>query len=292
MPEIDLGTPAEKAVAWMQTHLDFLFAPITDVITALAETMTSALTETPQAVLIGVFAALTLPTRRWGLTAYTLLTFLLIAGMGLWVDTMQTMALVLLATLIALVIGIPLGIAAAFSRSVSVTLRPVMDVMQTLPVFVYLIPAVFFFGIGPAPGIVATIVFALPPAVRLTELGIRGVDADTVEAAEAIGASPLQVLREVQLPLASGSIMAGVNQVIMLSLSMVVVAGLVGADGLGTLVVRAVSSLDVAGGIQSGLAVVVLAIYLDRLTQALSHGLRPGRARRRTPRAVPAAAVA
>lgn len=113
-----------------------------------------------------------------------------------------------------------------------------------------------------------------------------------MEAAEAIGASPLQVLREVQLPLASGSIMAGVNQVIMLSLSMVVVAGLVGADGLGTLVVRAVSSLDVAGGIQSGLAVVVLAIYLDRLTQALSHGLRPGRARRRTPRAVPAAAVA
>lgn len=292
MPEIDLGTPAEKAVAWMQTHLDFLFAPITDLITTLAETMTSALTETPQAVLIGVFTALTLPTRRWGLTAYTLLTFLLIAGMGLWVDTMQTMALVLLATLIALVIGIPLGIAAAFSRTVSVTLRPVMDVMQTLPVFVYLIPAVFFFGIGPAPGIVATIVFALPPAVRLTELGIRGVDADTVEAAEAIGASPLQVLREVQLPLASGSIMAGVNQVIMLSLSMVVVAGLVGADGLGTLVVRAVSSLDVAGGIQSGLAVVVLAIYLDRLTQALSHGLRPGRARRRTPRAVPAAAVA
>lgn len=270
MFEIDLGTPAEHVVDWLQTNLGFLFAFFADVINGAADLTTTALTALPPLVMIAIFTLLPVPTRRWGLVAYSFLTFLLIDAMGLWTETMQTLALVLVAAIIALIIGIPLGIGAAFSRTLSVTLRPVLDFMQTLPVFVYLIPAVFFFGIGPAPGIAATIVFALAPAVRLTELGIRGVDRETVEAAEAIGAKPGQVLREVQLPLASGSIMAGVNQVIMLSLSMVVVAGLVGADGLGVLVVRAVSSLDIAGGFQSGLAVVLLAIYLDRLTASLS----------------------
>lgn len=281
MPKIDLGSPAESAVQWMQTHLAFVFDFITNVITTLADTMTSLLTGPPEAVMIVIFTALAIPSRRWGFVAYSLATFLLIAGMGLWAETMQTLALVLVAALIALVMGIPLGIAAAFSRTTSVVLRPILDVMQTLPVFVYLIPAVFFFGIGPAPGIVATIVFALPPAVRLTELGIREVDAETVEAAEAMGAGRFQVLREVQLPLASSSIMAGVNQVIMLSLSMVVVAGLVGAEGLGTQVVKAVSALDVANGFQSGLAVVALAIYLDRLTAAMSLALKPAEASKR-----------
>ena len=148
--------------------------------------------------------------------------------------------------------------------------RPILDFMQTLPVFVYLIPAVFFFGIGAVPGVVATLVFAIPPAVRLTELGIRSVDKEVTEAAIAFGAKPRQMLREVQLPLAMPSIMAGVNQTLMMALSCVVIAGLVGAGGLGAVVVRGISTLDVGAGFEGGIAVVFLAIYLDRLTSALA----------------------
>jgi glycine betaine/proline transport system permease protein len=184
---------------------------------------------------------------------------------------MQTLALVLVAAVIAAAIGVPLGVLAARHRAVSVAVRPVLDVMQTLPVFVYLIPAVFFFGVGVVPGVVATILFAIPPGVRLTELGIRQVDREVVEAAQAFGSRPGQVLREVQLPLALPSIMAGVNQVIMLALSMVVTAGLLGAAGLGAVVVRAVTQLDVASGVEGGLAVVLLAVFLDRLTASFGH---------------------
>jgi ABC-type proline/glycine betaine transport system permease subunit len=179
---------------------------------------------------------------------------------------------------------VPVGIWAARSRRVSSVVRPVLDFMQTLPVFVYLIPAVFFFGIGVVPGVVATTVFAIPPAVRLTELGIRSVDREVVEASIAFGAKPRQLLREVQVPLAMPSIMAGVNQTIMLALSMVVIAGLVGAGGLGAVVVRGISTLDVGAGFEGGLAVVFLAIYLDRLTNALAapRRRRTGRAKART----------
>jgi glycine betaine/proline transport system permease protein len=194
---------------------------------------------------------------------------------------------VIVAAVIATAIGVPLGIWAARRRGASVVLRPVLDFMQTTPVFVYLIPAVFFFGIGVVPGVVATTIFSIPPAVRLTELGIRGVDAEVVEAAHAFGAHPRQILREVQLPMALPSIMAGVNQVIMLALSMVVVAGLAGAGGLGSTVVSAVTQLDVATGFEGGLAVVIVAIFLDRFTSALaqrpSHGLWARLRSRRAP---------
>jgi glycine betaine/proline transport system permease protein len=176
---------------------------------------------------------------------------------------------VLLATVVALLIGIPLGIWSAFNPVVRAVVTPLLDFMQTVPVFVYLLPTVLFFGIGPVPGVMATIVFAAPPAVRLTQLGIRQVDAETVEASAAFGASRLETLREVQLPLAKPSIMAGVNQVIMLALSMVVVAGLVGGEGLGSIVVTAVQSLQIGASIEGGLAVVILAIYLDRVSAAL-----------------------
>jgi len=191
------------------------------------------------------------------------------------------------AAAIATAVGIPLGVLAARSRTVSVVLRPVLDLLQTTPVFVYLIPAVFFFGVGVVPGVVATTISAIAPGVRLTELGIRQVDAEMVEAAHAFGARPGQILREVQLPMALPSIMAGVNQVIMLALSMVVVAGLAGAEGLGTVVVRAVTQLDVAAGFEGGLAVVLLAIFLDRLTGALA---APSRRRWGSRRSGPAAA--
>ena len=166
-----------------------------------------------------MFVALALLERKWGFGLFTLVAFLLIQAMGLWVAAMQTLALVVVATVFAVAIGVPVGIWAARSRRASNVVRPVLDFMQTLPVFVYLIPAVFFFGIGAVPGVIATLVFAIPPAVRLTELGIRSVDKEVVEAAIAFGAKPRQMLREVQLPLAMPSIMAGVNQTLMLALS-------------------------------------------------------------------------
>jgi glycine betaine/proline transport system permease protein len=239
-------------------------------------------------VWVVVFTLVALLVRGWGLALYTVLAFLLVVSLELWVETMQTLALVLVAAVIATAIGVPIGILAARNRAVSVVVRPVLDSMQTTPVFVYLIPAVFFFGVGVVPGVVATILFAIPPGVRLTELGIRQVDREVVEAAHAFGARPGQILREVQLPLALPSIMAGVNQVIMLALSMVVTAGLLGAAGLGAVVVRAVTQLDVASGFEGGLAVVLLAIFLDRLTAAFGHSTALSRLlRARTRRTAP-----
>ena len=168
-------------------------------------------------------------------------------------------------------IVIPLGIWAARNDTVSTILKPVLDFMQTMPAFVYLIPAITFFSIGVVPGVVSTVIFALPPGVRLTELGIRSVDSETVEAGHAFGAKPGQILRGIQLPLATPTIMAGVNQVIMLALSMAVVAGIVGADGLGKEVVQAISTVNLARGVEAGLSVVIIAVYLDRLTAALGN---------------------
>ncbi|HML50968.1 MAG TPA: ABC transporter permease subunit [Propionicimonas sp.] len=181
---------------------------------------------------------------------------------------MDTLALVLVAAFFAVIISIPLGILAARSRLASAIIRPILDFLQTMPAFVYLVPALLLFRVGVAPGIVATIIFAMAPGVRLTELGIRSVDAEVVEAGEAFGATPRRILRQIQLPLAMPSIMAGINQVIMLSLSMVVIAGLVGAGGLGGDVIASLSQLDTSLGVEAGLAVVVLAILLDRFTNA------------------------
>src|SRR5918911_767795 len=222
----------------------------------LVDGLTDVLVSPPPVVWIVVFAVLALLLRGPWLALYTVLAFLLVVSLELWVETMQTLALVLVAAVVATAVAVPIGILAARHRAVSVVVRPVLDLLQTTPVFVYLIPAVFFFGVGVAPG------------VGLTELGIRQVDREVVEAAHAFGARPGQVLREVQLPLALPSIMAGVNQVIMLSLSMVVTAGLLGAAGLGAVVVRAVTQLDVGSGFEGGLAVVLLAVFLDRLTAA------------------------
>lgn len=279
MPEIDVGTPVSAAVDWLTTHLGPLFELISTVMLTLLNGVLYLLTAPHEFVITAIFVGLALAVRRWGLALFALIAFLFIMAMGLWVESMQTLAVVLVASIIAVAIGVPVGIAAARSRRVSNVVRPVLDFMQTLPVFVYLIPAVFFFGIGVVPGVMATIVFAIPPAVRLTELGIRNVDEEVVEAAIAFGAKPGQLLREAQLPLAMPSIMAGVNQTIMLALSMVVIAGLVGAAGLGVVVVRGISTLDVGAGFEGGLAVVLIAIYLDRLTGAFASSER----RRRRP---------
>jgi glycine betaine/proline transport system permease protein len=258
-------------IDWLLATVPWLFDAVSAVMQVLVEALTDLLTTPPPVVWLVVFTLVALVVRGWGLALYTLLAFLLVVSLELWTETMQTLSLVLVAAVIATAIGVPIGILAARNRAVSVAVRPVLDFMQTTPVFVYLIPAVFFFGVGVVPGVVATILFAIPPGVRLTELGIRQVDREVVEAAHAFGARPGQILREVQLPLALPSIMAGINQVIMLALSMVVTAGLLGAAGLGAVVVRAVTQLDVASGFEGGLAVVLLAIFLDRLTAAFGH---------------------
>ncbi|WP_138758905.1 ABC transporter permease [Modestobacter altitudinis] len=271
IPHVPLGQWVSDLIDWLLATVPWLFDAISSVMQVLVDGLTDALVSPPPVVWIVVATVLALLVRGPWLALYTLLAFLLVVSLELWVETMQTLALVLVAAVIAAAIGVPLGILAARHRAVSVAVRPVLDSMQTTPVFVYLIPAVFFFGVGVVPGVVATILFAIPPGVRLTELGIRQVDREVVEAAQAFGARPGQVLREVQLPLALPSIMAGVNQVIMLALSMVVTAGLLGAAGLGAVVVRAVTQLDVASGVEGGLAVVLLAIFLDRLTASFGH---------------------
>ena len=216
--------------------------------------------------------------RGWIFGAGTVVGLLVIASVDQWSNAMDTLALVLVSAAIAIAISVPLGILAARSKTASAIIRPVLDFMQTMPAFVYLIPALILFRVGVVPGMVATIVFAMAPGVRLTELGIRGVDKELVEAGRAFGSPPRRILRQIQLPLAMPSILAGVNQVIMLSLSMVVIAGMVGAGGLGRDIVQALSRVDVGLGFEAGVSVVILAIILDRLTASV------GRARLRMPK--------
>ena len=229
----------------------------------------TVLTAPPDVVVIAVLAGLAWWARGIALAVFTAVAFSFVAMVGFYESTMQTLALVFVATAIAVAIGVPLGIAAARRGALSTAIRPVLDFMQTMPSFVYLLVVVTMFSIGTAPGVAASVVFAMPPAVRLTELGIRQVDAEVVEAANAFGATPREVLRGVQLPLALPTIMAGINQVIMLSLSMVVIAGLTGAGGLGEDVVQGVTRLQLGLGLVSGLAVVILAVFLDRTTGAI-----------------------
>ena len=203
--------------------------------------------------------------RNWKLVIGVAVALLLIVNMGYWDRTLETVALVVYSTLISCILGIPIGIAAAHRRWLYTLLRPILDLMQTIPTFVYLIPTLMLFGLGMVPGLISTVIFAIPAPIRLTQLGIISVPKDLLDAGKAFGASRLQLLCKVELPHALPSIMAGLTQCIMLSLSMVVIAALVGADGLGKPVVRALNSVNIAQGIEAGLAIVIVAIVLDRL---------------------------
>ena len=273
---LPIGTWVANAIDWVKDNLEWLLDGISLVVSFLVDGLTRMLLTPHFIVVILIAALIAWLVTSWKLALGTAISFLVIAGMGLWVPAMQTLALVLVAALIALAIAIPLGIWSARNATVRAVMKPILDFMQTMPAMVYLIPAIVFFSIGVVPGLVATVIFSLPPGVRLTELGIRGVDAETVEAGQAFGATPGQILRGIQLPLAMPTIMAGVNQVIMLALSMAVIAGMAGADGLGKLVVGAISTLNTAAGVEAGLAVVLIAVFLDRVTAALgapgSHG--------------------
>ena len=192
--------------------------------------------------------------------------------MGFWNETMQTLALVLSSTIIALIMGLPLGIWSANSKRCDKILHPILDLMQTMPAFVYLIPAVLFFGLGTVPGAFATIIFAMPPVVRLTSLGIKQVPKNVIEASRSFGATPMQLLFKVQLPLALPTIMTGINQTILMSLSMVVIAAMIAAGGLGEIVLKGITQMKIGLGFEGGIAVVILAIILDRITQGWAKG--------------------
>lgn len=200
---------------------------------------------------------------------FTFLSLIAINVLGLWADSMTTLAMVLTAVLFCTVIGVPVGVLAARSDRFDIVLRPILDVMQTIPSFVYLVPIVMLFGIGLVPGIIATIIFAFPPIVRLTNLGIRQVSADLVEAAESFGSTRRQLLLDIQIPLAMPTIMAGLNQTLMMALSMVVMAALIGAGGLGLTVYTSIGRLQVGSAALGGIGIVLMAIILDRVTQAL-----------------------
>ncbi|MDF3607724.1 ABC transporter permease subunit [Paracoccus sp. DMF-8] len=221
----------------------------------------------PMLVTTAAFAAMAWKFAGRGMAIFTVLGFAFIDMIGLWNETMTSLAMVVTSVLFCAVIGIPAGILAAGSDRFWRIMRPVLDIMQTIPSFVYLVPIVMLFGVGTAPGIIATIVFALPPMVRLTNLGIRNVRSDLIEAAEAFGSTRWQMLRDLQLPLAMRTIMAGLNQTLMLALSMVVIAALIGGGGLGLVVNTGLGRLDVGGATAGGVGMVILAIVLDRITR-------------------------
>jgi glycine betaine/proline transport system permease protein len=270
LPDMPFGDWMETFIRWardawatgfdaVDTALEFLYLHLADGLLWL-----------PSGVMVLVFAAAAWAAKGWKLGVGIGIGMFVVAWTPYWEQTMQTLSMVLVSAAIAILLAIPLGIAAAESKAVSAIARPVRDFMQTLPAFVYLIPVVMLFSVGVVPGIIATIIFAMPPGVRLTELGLRQVDREVVEAGQAFGASPGRILARIKLPLALPTIMAGLNQVIMLALSMVVIAGLVGGGGLGSVISGSLGRLDIAAGFNAGLAVVLLAILLDRVTQGLS----------------------
>jgi ABC-type proline/glycine betaine transport system permease subunit len=265
----DLGDWFEAGFQWLRATFSWLWRFIGSVLQGAYDAVEGVLNFPPSLVVIAVLGILAFLAKSWQLAVFSVITFLLVDLMNQWAAAMQTLALVAVAVLAAVVMAIPIGIAMARSNVVSGAVRPVLDLMQTMPALVYLIPAVLMFRVGVVPGIVATIIFAMPPGIRLTELGIRQVDSEVVEAGHAFGSPPNRILRQIQLPLALPSIMAGVNQVIMLALSMTVLAGFVGGPGLGQQVLRALSRFDIGLGFEAGLSVVFLAIYLDRVTAAL-----------------------
>jgi glycine betaine/proline transport system permease protein len=225
-------------------------------------------------VILAVAALAYGASRGWRLVALVVGAFLAIAVMGLWDDTMRTMAMISVCTLIAVALGIPLGILMSRSDRMKASVTPVLDIMQTMPSFVYLIPVVMLLGLGKVPGLLAVVIYAIPPVIRLTDLGIRLVDKEVLEATDAFGASPWQRLWGVQVPLAMPNIMAGINQTIMMALAMVVVASMIGVKGLGQPVLRAVTNQYFAMGLLNGLAVVVLAVLFDRITQSYGRRLQ------------------
>jgi len=269
MYHLDVGGFFEFIINWLTEHLGPFFDAITVGVGATLTAFENMLKLPPPIVMILILAGLAWYVASRGVAIFTFLGMLLIYSMELWSETMDTLALIFTAVIIALIIGVPVGIWASKNDMVEKIVRPILDFMQTMPAFVYLIPAVLFFQLGKVPGVIATLIFSMPPCVRLTNLGIRQVPGEVKEAAEAFGSNSKQMLYKVELPVAMPTILAGINQTIMLALSMVVIASLIGAGGLGDPVLKGITQLKIGLGFEGGIAIVILAMFLDRVTQAL-----------------------
>ncbi|WP_309304424.1 ABC transporter permease/substrate binding protein [Brevibacillus laterosporus] len=272
MFKIPLGSWIESLEAWFDASFGPLFAVISAIIGGLVSGFEWLFINIPALLFIVLFSLIIYFVARWKMALFSLLGLLLIYNLGYWPQTMMTLAQVLTAAMISILLGVPIGIWCAKKNTVQNIVTPILDFMQTMPAFVYLLPAVTFFSLGVVPGVIASVIFAIPPTIRLTNLGIRQVPEDLVEAADAFGSTPMQKLIKLQFPLAIPSIMAGINQTIMLSLSMVVISSMIGAQGLGSDVYRAVTQTKTGVGFEAGIAVVILAIILDRFTQTLIKG--------------------
>jgi glycine betaine/proline transport system permease protein len=264
--KIPVGEAAANAFDWLQTNGAGFFDAVSIGLETLIDGVLWLLQAPHPLVIIAIFVGITWAIQRsWKTCLLVALGFLFILNQGYWKETTESLTLVLASCIVCMGVGVPIGIAAAHRPRLYAWMRPVLDLMQTLPTFVYLIPAIVFFGIGPVPGLIATVIFVLPAPIRLTHLGVTSTPRSLLEAAQAFGATRSQTLWKVELPYAFPQIMAGLNQTIMLSLSMVVIAALVGADGLGVPVVRALNSVNTALGFESGFIIVVVAIMLDRM---------------------------
>jgi len=264
--KIPVGRTAKQVFDWLQLRAEGFFDLVADGLSGLIGMILWVLQSPHPLVVVGAFVALTWVLQRsWKTCLLVALGFLFILNQGYWKATTESLTLVLSACVVCMGVGVPIGIAAAHRPRLYQAMAPVLDLMQTLPTFVYLIPAIVFFGIGMVPGLIATVIFVLPAPIRLTHLGVSSTPMALIEAATAFGATPRQKLFKVELPYALPQIMAGLNQTIMLSLSMVVIAALVGANGLGVPVVRALNSVNTALGFESGMVIVVVAIVLDRM---------------------------
>jgi len=270
IPKIPIAEGTEKFTKLLTDKLSFLFNPVKKYFGEFMSLVSDLLAGIPPVIVIILIAliAFFISGKRLGLAAFAVFGLWLIDNQGLWSQFIDTFTLVLIASLLSVIIGVPLGILMAKSKTAETIITPILDFMQTMPAFVYLIPAVAFFGIGMVPGVFASLIFATPPTVRFTNLGIRQVSDELVEASEAFGSTGAQKLFKVELPMAKATIMAGINQTVMLALSMVVIASMIGAKGLGVEVLRALQGADVGTGFVSGLAIVILAIIIDRFTQS------------------------
>jgi glycine betaine/proline transport system permease protein len=274
MYRLPLGQWVNHGVDWTLNHFGNAFDAFTSTVTTATDLLRHGLGLLPWFVIILIFALLAWRVKGWRLALGSVVGLFVIYNLQLWSPFLDTLILVLIASLVSLIIGIPLGILAARSDPFHRILSPVLDFMQTMPSFVYLIPALMFFSLGTVSAIFATVIFSMPPVIRLTDLGIRQVPEDLVEVGEAFGSSPSQMLWKIQLPLALPTIMAGINQTMMLSLSMVVISAMIGAQGLGAGVLAGISQMDIGKGFEYGLAVVILAMILDRLSQGVARNSR------------------
>lgn len=274
MYRLPLGQWVNHGVDWLLSHFGSAFDAFTVSVTNVTDSLRDGLGLLPWFVIILIFAVLAWRAKGWRLALGTTIGLVLIYDLQLWSPFLDTLILVLIASLVSLIIGIPLGILAARGDRFHRVLSPVLDFMQTMPSFVYLIPALMFFSLGTVSAVFATVIFSMPPVIRLTDLGIRQVPEDLVEVGEAFGSSSSQMLFKIQLPLAMPTIMAGINQTMMLSLSMVVISAMIGAQGLGAGVLAGIAQMDIGKGFEYGLAVVILAMILDRLSQGVVHNSR------------------